>query len=300
MLKTLEALWQFSRPHTIYGTTVSLLGLFILALPQWTQWSDYWLILALALVACLCMNINIVGLNQLLDIDIDRINKPHLPLAAGSLSYAQGLAIVVIMGVASLILAGLGGIYLILTVVLSGLIGTAYSLPPIRLKRFPTTAALCIYVVRGLIVNLGLFTHFQSVIQGSVLFTPELVGLSVFISIFGLVIAIFKDIPDTEGDRQFQISTFSLTLGIETVYNGSILILSVCYVTMIGLGLWLLPHPNPWILVGLHTAGLGLLWGMKSRTDLQDKQSIAGYYQLIWRLFYLEYLIYPLMFLKVL
>ena len=37
----------------------------------------------------------------------------------------------------------------------TGLLGTAYSLPPFRLKRFPILAAFCILVVRGSLVNLG-------------------------------------------------------------------------------------------------------------------------------------------------
>ena len=42
-----------------------------------------------ALVPALLMNICIVGLNQLYDIDIDRVNKPYLPLASGELSEQQ-------------------------------------------------------------------------------------------------------------------------------------------------------------------------------------------------------------------
>src|SRR3712207_8755450 len=39
-----------------------------------------------AMLACLCGNVYIVGLNQLEDVEIDRINKPHLPIAAGEFS----------------------------------------------------------------------------------------------------------------------------------------------------------------------------------------------------------------------
>ncbi|MCB0286844.1 MAG: UbiA family prenyltransferase, partial [Calditrichaeota bacterium] len=42
--------------------------------------------LLLALASCLGANIYIVGLNQITDIDIDRINKPDLPLASGIFS----------------------------------------------------------------------------------------------------------------------------------------------------------------------------------------------------------------------
>ncbi len=47
-----------------------------------------------ALVPALLMNVCIVGLNQLYDVEIDRVNKPYLPLASGELSEAQGRRIV--------------------------------------------------------------------------------------------------------------------------------------------------------------------------------------------------------------
>ena len=42
-----------------------------------------------ALVPALLMNISIVGLNQLYDVEIDKINKPYLPLASGEMTPAQ-------------------------------------------------------------------------------------------------------------------------------------------------------------------------------------------------------------------
>ena len=47
-----------------------------------------------ALGPALLMNICIVGLNQLYDVEIDRVNKPYLPLASGKLSEQQGRWIV--------------------------------------------------------------------------------------------------------------------------------------------------------------------------------------------------------------
>ena len=46
--------------------------------------------------------------------------------------------------------------------VLAGLVvGTAYSMPPLRLKRFPLAASLCISGVRSVVVNLGVYAHFS-------------------------------------------------------------------------------------------------------------------------------------------
>lgn len=88
---------------------------------------------------------------QLYDVEIDRINKPYLPLAAGDFTLGTGQAIVAATGAASLaigaaaasppLLATLGG---------SLALGIAYStdLPFLRWKRSPVLAASCILAVR--------------------------------------------------------------------------------------------------------------------------------------------------------
>ena len=45
--------------------------------------------LAQALTSALLMNVCIVGLNQLYDVEIDKVNKPYLPLASGEMSMRQ-------------------------------------------------------------------------------------------------------------------------------------------------------------------------------------------------------------------
>ena len=45
--------------------------------------------LAQALVSALLMNVCIVGLNQLYDVEIDKVNKPYLPLASGEMTMRQ-------------------------------------------------------------------------------------------------------------------------------------------------------------------------------------------------------------------
>merc|ERR1712086_590406 len=86
------------------------------------------------------------------------------------------------------------------------LLGTVYSLPPLRLKRFPLLAAASIVVVRGTLVNVGFYQHAisalslrapQSVL--SCLFDPRCALSSLYFGIFGIVIALMKDVPDVRG-----------------------------------------------------------------------------------------------------
>ena len=324
----LAAFWQFCRPHTIVGTSLSVLALFLIVLSgelnhnlnlslifeQYMsenrgeyleqvfrqglgqslgqvviQFIGTWL-------ACLAGNIYIVGLNQLEDIEIDKINKPHLPLASGEFSPQTGRIIVILCGGLALILAALLGKFLLLMVGTSLVIGTAYSQPPIRLKRLPVFAALCILVVRGLVINLGLFAHFQAILfpKSNLLIPTTVWAITWFILVFTIAIALGKDIPDMEGDRQYNISTFTIKLGKTAVFNICRSILTVVYLGMILGGIFWLPQVNQLFLIISHGFCLALLWWQSWGIDLESQTAIAKFYQFIWKLFFLEYLIFPL------
>lgn len=291
----LSRLWKFSRPHTIIGTSLSVLALYAIAIAttdspistaNLSQLVGTW-------IACLCGNVYIVGLNQLYDIEIDRINKPTLPLASGEFSVNQGKWIVGISGVFAIVLAASLGEWLLLTVLTSLAIGTAYSAPPIRFKQFPLLAAICILSVRGCIVNLGIFSHFNRILSGTDRLPLSIWILTLFVLVFTIAIAIFKDVPDLEGDRQYKIQTFTLALGKPAVFNLTRWAITLAYVLTIGAGIFILPTLNPWFFVGSHTLLLGLLWWRSQDIDLEEKGSIADFYQFIWKLFFLEYLVFP-------
>jgi homogentisate phytyltransferase / homogentisate geranylgeranyltransferase len=292
----LSQLWKFSRPHTIIGTSLSVFALYTIAIA--TTHSNISSIGAIQLlgtwVACLLGNIYIVGLNQLYDVEIDRVNKPDLPLASGKLSITQGKWIVGITGILSIAIAACLGTWLLRTVILSLAIGTAYSLPPIRFKQYPLLAAFCILTVRGCIVNLGLFLHFNRVLTGVDTIPPSIWVLTLFILVFTVAIAIFKDVPDLEGDRQYQIQTFTIVLGKSNVFNLTRWAITIAYLGTICAGIWIAPTINVWFLVSSHLGLLGLLWWRSQDIDLEQKESIADFYQFIWKLFFFEYLLFPI------
>ncbi|MEB3215942.1 MAG: homogentisate phytyltransferase [Nostocales cyanobacterium 94392] len=295
----LYAFWKFSRPHTIYGTSLSVLGVYVIAIAltnsNFPFPNSYSLISLLgAWVACLSGNVYIVGLNQLQDVEIDKINKPHLPVASGEFTQRTGEIIVIITGILALGLSWFLGPFLLAMVAISLTIGTVYSLEPIRLKRFPFWAAICIFSVRGAVVNLGLFLHFSWVLQAKQSIPPAVWTLTWFILVFTVAIAIFKDIPDMEGDRQYNITTFTIKLGKEAVFNLSRWLLTLCYAGMILTGILGFTQVNSIFLIVVHFILLGLMWWYTQQTDLEDKSSITSAYKFIWKLFYLEYLVFPI------
>jgi len=304
-LPWLYALWKFWRPHTVIGTSLSVLGLAAIVLAGMApeQRPGGWLLLGLvglAGLACLLGNLYIVGLNQLEDIDIDRINKPHLPLAAGEFSVSDGRWIVGLAGLAALALASLGGLWLLATVGTSLIIGTAYSLPPLRLKRFPFWASFCILAVRGAVVNLGLFLYFSDRLGQPLVVPGRVWALTAFILVFSIVIALFKDIPDIEGDRRYGISTLSVQLGQRAVFNLARWILTVCYLGMVLAAPWLTGVNRPFLALS-HLLVLAWFWVISLRVaPIQSKEvktsglSYPSFYQFIWKLFFLQYLMFPL------
>jgi homogentisate phytyltransferase / homogentisate geranylgeranyltransferase len=287
---------KFSRPHTIIGTSLSVLALYFISLATTgTKINPTNLEQMIAVwFACLCGNVYIVGLNQLYDIEIDRVNKPELPLASGEFSVAQGKLIVGVTGCLSLIIAALSGTWLLATIATSLLIGTAYSTPPIRLKQFPLWAAFCILTVRGVIVNIGLFLHYGDKLDGREVLNPYIWTLTLFILLFTVAIAIFKDVPDLEGDKQYNINTFTLVIGKPAVFNLSRGVITVCYFGMIAAGLFWLTALNVSFFVASHVILLGLLWWRSRDVDLEQKSAIVDFYQFIWKLFFAEYLLFPL------
>ena len=286
----MSAFIRFTRPHTIIGTSLSIAALYLLALAYSNQADWHLDLLAYTLLSCLGANVFIVGLNQLTDVDIDRINKPYLPLASGEYSMRTGYWLVGLSVALSLAIAIWIGGYLLWTVSLSLFLGTIYSLPPIRLKRFHFWAAFCIIAVRGLIVNLLLFLHFHSMINGMHNVPPAVWLLTGTIFVYGLVIAWFKDIPDMEGDSQFSIHTWTLQFGAQRVFRvGNGLIMAV-YLSLMVLPIWLELGISAPILVGAHLLFLLLLWIAGRRVQLQERASGFRYYQFIWLLFFLEYI----------
>lgn len=292
----LSQLWKFSRPHTIIGTTLSVFALYTIAIATTHSPMSWMSTLQLfgTWIACLLGNIYIVGLNQLYDVEIDRVNKPDLPLASGKLSIRQGIWIVSITGILAIAIAAFLGKWLLGTVAVSLAIGTAYSVPPIRFKQYPLLAAICILTVRGCIVNLGIFSHFNRVFTDSDILPPSIWVLTLFILVFTIAIAIFKDVPDLEGDRQYHIQTFTIVLGKSNVFELTRWAITIAYVCTISAGVLMPSMINTWFLVISHTGLLGLLWWRSQDIDLEQKESIANFYQFIWKLFFWEYLIFPI------
>jgi homogentisate phytyltransferase/homogentisate geranylgeranyltransferase len=287
----LGVLWRFSRPHTIIGTALSIVGLYAIAvaeLPGSGLGNLWWV-----LVAGAGVNVAIVGLNQITDVEIDRINKPQLPLAAGLLSREAAWWIVGVAALVPLVLALTQGALETGAVLAALAVGAAYSLPPTRLKRFPVPASLSISGVRAAVVNLGVYGHFSLAFGGDLHIPGPVWALTLFVLPFSFAIAVLKDVPDMEGDRRFRIATFTVRLGQQRAARLGLGALTVAYAGMIVLGPLLLADAQPVVLAAGHAAALGLLLWWARRADPGDRQAFGTFYMRVWALFFLEYLLVP-------
>ncbi|MEA2252546.1 MAG: homogentisate phytyltransferase / homogentisate geranylgeranyltransferase [Solirubrobacteraceae bacterium] len=283
-------LWRFSRPHTLIGTSLSILGLYAIAASA--DRASGVVDLLWTLLAGACVNVFIVGINQIQDVEIDRLNKPWLPIAAGALSLPAARRIVAVAGLAPLVMAVTQGVVEVVAVSIALAVGWAYSCPPLRLKRFAALAAGSITFVRALVVNLGVWLHVAG--------RPISAGVWALTAVtvpFSFAIAVLKDVPDIEGDRRFDIATFSVRLGPRPVLALGVGALTLAGVGMAVAGPLLLPGASPALLVGGHVAGLAALWRWALRVDPADPRAVAAFYQRVWVLFFCEYLLVPASYL---
>jgi len=286
----LLVLWRFGRPHTLIGTSLSIVGLYAIAASL--QRASGAVDLLWTLLAGLCVNVFIVGINQLEDVEIDRLNKPWLPIAAGDLSRDAGRRIVAAAAIAPMVMAATQGVAELVAVSVALAVGWAYSSPPLRLKRYPALAAGSITFVRSLVVNLGVWLHVAG--------TPVSAGvwaLTVVTVPFSFAIAVLKDVPDIEGDRRFGIATFSVRLGPRPVLAVGVGALTLAGIGMAVAGPLLLDGASAPVLVAGHVLGVAALWRFALRVDATDPVVFAGFYQRVWQLFFCEYLLVPAAYL---
>lgn len=295
-----DAIYRFSRPHTIRGTLLACftgVGRALIENPVSLAVLPAMLPRAgMGVLALLLGNLFIVGINQIYDVDIDLVNKPFLPIAAGRISPKAAWAIVLGSGVAGLSIVKACFNPLIFYLYLFGtVIGGLYSIPPIQLKRFPLAAGITIATCRGFLLNFGVYYATREALGLGWLWSAPVAFLARFMTVYASVIAVTKDLGDVEGDRQGGIQTFASRYGPKVVSTAASAALMLNYAGAIATGCLAAPGAfRRWAMVGGHAAAAAWLAFTISNLDTDSATSIKGYYKQIWNLFYFEYMLYPL------
>jgi len=152
------------------------------------------------------------ALNQIYDLEIDRVNKPRRPLPSGRLTVREAWIFSAITYVLALVLAWLVApigrhecFWLVAIAVVCTLI---YSVPPFRTKRLGIWANVTIAIPRGVLLKVAGWSSVKTIVGVE----PWYIG-----AIFGLFLlgaTTTKDFADMEGDRRGGCRTLPIQYGV--------------------------------------------------------------------------------------
>jgi 4-hydroxybenzoate polyprenyltransferase len=152
------------------------------------------------------------ALNQIYDLDIDRVNKPKRPLPSGRLTISQVWWFTNITYAMALVLAwrvAPGERHECFWLVAIAVVCTyIYSVPPLRTKRLGIWANVTIAIPRGVLLKVAGWSSVKTIIG----FEPWYIG-----AIFGLFLlgaTTTKDFSDMEGDRRGGCRTLPIQYGV--------------------------------------------------------------------------------------
>nr|KYP42562.1 Bacteriochlorophyll synthase 33 kDa chain [Cajanus cajan] len=290
---------MFSSPYALTAQTLSIISASLLVVEKLSDISPLFFIGVLQVaVPHFFMCIFIAGINQLCDLEIDKINKPYLPLASREISFTTGVIIATSCLTLSFWLGWtIGSWPLIWGLLLCCFLWTAYSInvPLLRWKRHPLLAAMCIFATWAIIFPISSFLHLQTfVFKRPPIFPRSLVFVVTFMSLYSIGIALCKDIPDVEGDATFGIYSFSARLGQKRVFQICVSLFKMAFGVAFLAGA---TSPSLWIKIFTalgHAILASVLWYQAKSIDTRSKSSVASFYMLIWKLLCAEYFLMPL------
>ncbi len=206
---------DLARPFTLVAPALGFLSgaaTAIGAYPRETWTSTLLVAPVIGSVMAAVLNAGNNALNQIYDLEIDRVNKPKRPLPSGRLTIAQAWTFTVITYLAALVLAWLvepGGrhecFWLVAIAVICTLI---YSIPPLRTKRLGIWANVTIAIPRGVLLKVAGWSSVKTIFGVE----PWYIG-----AIFGLFLlgaTTTKDFADMEGDRRGGCRTLPIQYGV--------------------------------------------------------------------------------------
>jgi homogentisate phytyltransferase/homogentisate geranylgeranyltransferase len=188
------------------------------------------------------------------------------------------------------------------------------------LKRFPLLAAISIFVVRGALVNLGFFLEAKLRVVAEIgilsqgFFStcaqyPECLALATFFSLFGLVIAVMKDVPDVLGDTRYSIPSYTVKFGARRAFDFSrnllvsLLGTSGAVITSFAV-MALRKTGNSLVVISRSLVGFALIAmavSARRRARLvnpEDSKAVFANYMFTWNFFYGCYALLPLLALS--
>lgn len=152
------------------------------------------------------------AINQIYDLDIDKVNKPSRPLPSGRMSMTDAwtftIVTFVLANVLAFLVAPVGRRECFWIVLFTTFMCWIYSAPPLWTKRRGIWANITIAIPRGILLKVAGWSTVKTVFDEE----PWYIGL-----IFGLFLlgaASTKDFADIEGDRRGGCRTLPIQFGV--------------------------------------------------------------------------------------
>ena len=206
---------ELGRPFTLIAPGLGFLSGAVTAIGAYPRDPLTWEVLAPAVlgsVMAMVFNAGNNALNQIYDLEIDRVNKGRRPLPSGRLTIGEAWAFTAVTYALTLLLAWLvapDGRHECFWIVLAAVVMTyIYSVPPLRTKRLGIWANVTIAIPRGVLLKVAGWSAVKTVVGAE----PWYIG-----GIFGLFLlgaSTTKDFADMEGDRKGGCRTLPIVYGV--------------------------------------------------------------------------------------
>jgi geranylgeranylglycerol-phosphate geranylgeranyltransferase len=208
-------LLEFSRPFTLVAPALGFVSGAVTAYgaaPREPWTTDLIVFPLLGALMAAVLNAASNALNQIYDLEIDRINKPKRPLTSGRLSMRDAwlftwAAYAVALALAWFVAPG-GRHECFWLVLVATAITILYSVPPARTKRLGIWANVTIAIPRGILLKVAGWSSVKTIVGVE----PWYIG-----AIFGLFLlgaSTTKDFADMEGDARGGCRTLPIIYGV--------------------------------------------------------------------------------------
>ena len=202
--------WELARPFTLVAPALGMFTGSVIALGAFpgvplTPWVAAKIVLGTLMAAVLNAASN--TLNQVTDLEADRVNKPGRPIPSGRVAQAEALRAAGWLYVAAFVLAVPVGPQCTLLAGSAAVLTVLYSAPPFRLKAVPYLANVVIAIPRGVLLKVAGW----SCVRDFGRLEPWYIG-----AIFGLFLlgaTTTKDFADVRGDAAAGFRTLPVVHG---------------------------------------------------------------------------------------
>ena len=202
--------WELARPFTLIAPALGMFTGSVIALgaPPAVPLGA-WVVAKIASGTMMAAVLNAASntLNQVTDLEADRINKPGRPIPSGRIGAAEAVKAAGALYAAALLLAAVAGPQCVWLAGIAALLTVLYSAPPFRLKAVPYLANVVIAVPRGVLLKVAGWSCVRDFGRAE----PWYIGL-----VFGLFLlgaTTTKDFADARGDAAAGFRTLPVVLG---------------------------------------------------------------------------------------